>query len=192
MIARAGDLLYTFRFLTLLVTPFERTGAFKEGIIDKNGNRQKDVELETNAQKSVYTHFHRMVFNIKKILAKAPGGKTTVGSYAAALYLIKEKLDLSDNSMEKIIEKCGHKKADFIAEENTWFILENNELSSGLYKIKNSKVVNSTIEEVVKAKDQIRIVPGCFPVGNICGINVYEALHVKTKQNIYITVEEII
>jgi hypothetical protein len=41
MIARAGDLLYTFRFLTLLVTPFERTNAYKFGIIDKSGKRIK-------------------------------------------------------------------------------------------------------------------------------------------------------
>ena len=35
LIKRAGDLLFTFRFLTLLVTPFEKTKAFELGIIDK-------------------------------------------------------------------------------------------------------------------------------------------------------------
>ena len=34
LIKTAGDLVYTFRFLTLLVTPFIKTQAFKKGIID--------------------------------------------------------------------------------------------------------------------------------------------------------------
>ena len=41
MIKRAADLVYTFRFLTLLVTPFEKTEAFKLGILDKNGKKLK-------------------------------------------------------------------------------------------------------------------------------------------------------
>tara|TARA_B100001093_G_scaffold130440_1_gene123020 strand:+ start:186 stop:770 length:585 start_codon:yes stop_codon:yes gene_type:complete len=191
MIARAGDLLYTFRFLTLLVTPFDRTNAFKLGIIDRDGVRQKEVEIKTSEQKSAYTHFHRMVFNIKKLIAKAPGGKTTVGSYAAALYLIKEKYNLNDDSLKKLAEKCGYDSFDFLAEENTWFTSEDNKLSQGVYKIKNSKVLNVNIEEIVKAKDQIRIEEECYPVGDIFGLNIYEAKHLKTNQKIYITIEEI-
>ena len=34
---RAIDALITFRFLKLLVTPFNKTEAFKLGIIDENG-----------------------------------------------------------------------------------------------------------------------------------------------------------
>ena len=36
---RAIDLFVTYRFIKLLVTPFEKTDAFKLGIIDKDGNR---------------------------------------------------------------------------------------------------------------------------------------------------------
>ena len=36
---RAIDLFVTYRFIKLLVTPFEETDAFKLGIIDKDGNR---------------------------------------------------------------------------------------------------------------------------------------------------------
>jgi len=35
----AADLVYTIRFLKMLVTPFEKMGAFEAGIIDKNGNK---------------------------------------------------------------------------------------------------------------------------------------------------------
>jgi hypothetical protein len=47
IIKRAGDLVYTFRFLTLLVTPFNKTKAFELGIIDANGNRNKDFSMST-------------------------------------------------------------------------------------------------------------------------------------------------
>ena len=36
---RAVDLFVTYRFLKLLTTPFEKTEAYKKGIIDKDGNR---------------------------------------------------------------------------------------------------------------------------------------------------------
>ena len=36
---RAIDLFVTYRFIKLLVTPFEKTEAFQLGIIDKDGNR---------------------------------------------------------------------------------------------------------------------------------------------------------
>ena len=35
--SRGIDLLITYRVIKLLVTPFEKTGAYKNGIIDKNG-----------------------------------------------------------------------------------------------------------------------------------------------------------
>lgn len=35
----AADVVYTIRFLKLLVTKFEDTGAFKAGIIDKDGKK---------------------------------------------------------------------------------------------------------------------------------------------------------
>ena len=39
IVKSAADLLYTFRFLKLLVTPFEETDAYKAGIIDENGEK---------------------------------------------------------------------------------------------------------------------------------------------------------
>ena len=41
---RAVDLFVTYRFLKLLTTPFDKTDAFKFGIIDKDGNRIKNED----------------------------------------------------------------------------------------------------------------------------------------------------
>ena len=94
---RAIDLFVTYRFLKLLTTPFTKMDAFKYGIIDKDGNRIKKensdevaVDLTTSQLKNSYTILHKLVFNIKKIFAKIPGLRTKVGTYAAALFLLKD------------------------------------------------------------------------------------------------------
>ena len=49
--SRAVDLFVTYRFLKLLVTPWEKQEAYKEGIIDKNGKtliKSKDFTKESH------------------------------------------------------------------------------------------------------------------------------------------------
>ena len=82
-----ADAIYTFRFLKLLVTPFNKTEAFKLGIIDKDGKRT-DKKIENSKERSTFTTFHRLVFNLKKLIGAAPGGKTRLASYASALFLL--------------------------------------------------------------------------------------------------------
>ncbi len=85
---RAIDLFVTYRFIKLLVTPFEKTEAFKLGIIDEKGNRVRPPRdprtnvrpamepLRTTEEKNAYTILHKLVFNIKKIFGKVPGLRT--------------------------------------------------------------------------------------------------------------------
>ena len=92
---RAIDLFVTYRFLKLLTTPFEKTDAFKLGIIDEKGNRINKPKSTTssrtfNTKENAYTILHKLVFNIKKIFEKVPGLRTKVGTYAAALFLLKD------------------------------------------------------------------------------------------------------
>ena len=98
---RAIDLFVTYRFLKILTTPFDKQDAYKLGIIDKDGNRvmgkpikgikvSKPDPLKTPEEKAAYTILHKLIFNIKKLFNKVPGLKTKVGTYAAALYLLKD------------------------------------------------------------------------------------------------------
>lgn len=92
MASRAVDLLITYRVIKLLTTPFEKQEAFKQGIIDKEGNVLKpNRTLTTTAEKQSYTLLHRFVFNLKRILKRVGlGGR--LGSFAVALgLLIKEE-----------------------------------------------------------------------------------------------------
>lgn len=185
IVKRAADLVYTFRFLKLLVTSFESTDAFKMGLIDAKGKKLR--KAETPEEKNAYTPFHRLVYNIKKLI---PGGK--IGSYASALYLIKEHGKMSDQSVEKVIKELGLDPLDFLNESNTWFLLEDKRLSPGMYRVQGVKMLNSTFEEMVKPKDQVRVLEDCYPVGDILGIDIYEAIHVNTNQKVYISSMELI
>ena len=66
---RAIDLFVTYRFLKLLVTPFDKQDAFKFGIIDIDGKvLRKARSLRLGKEKRAYTLLHRLVFNFKRIL----------------------------------------------------------------------------------------------------------------------------
>ena len=85
------DNIIAFKVLYMLVTPFEKTDAFKLGIIDKDGVALKKVQdLKTDDEKAAYSYLHRLVFNLKRLIGKLPGGKTQIASLAAAYFLVKE------------------------------------------------------------------------------------------------------
>lgn len=89
----AGNIYFVYQFLTKLVKPFKDTDAFKLGIIDDKGKvLKKRSTLKTKEEKDAYTLTDTMIFNLKKILGKVPGGRTKFASFAAALFLLKEDL----------------------------------------------------------------------------------------------------
>lgn len=195
IIKRAGDLVYTFRFLKLLTTSFEDTEAFKHGIIDAEGKRLKSFSLNTmdnrDLYRDYYTPFHRLVFNIKKLIAKAPGGGSKLASYAAALYMLKENFSVSENKINKALSDVGIDPIDFILENTQWFVLEDKRLSPGVYKVLEDKLLLSTMEEAVKARDKVRVDEDCYPIGEIFGLDIYEVTHINTKQSVLVSVGEL-
>jgi len=189
--SKAGDLLYTFRFLKMLTTPWDETDAFKLGLIDENGKRIKSEKVDSSEKKVALGPFVRLVFNVKRALGKLPGGKTTIGSYAAALFLLKEHYSVSEKNLTRICVEAGIDPLDMIAEDHAWYVLENNQLSPGIYRVKGDKLLGERLEDAVRAKDQIRILDESFPVGDVFGMNVYEAMHLTTNKMVYITLGEI-
>ena len=88
ILKRGADMVYTFRFIRMLVMSWTSWDAYKEGLIDKNGKRLKDVKIETDAQKNSYTPFIRLAANVKRLLNKVPGLGTSLGSFAAGLFQV--------------------------------------------------------------------------------------------------------
>ena len=104
--SRILDNLIAYKVLSMLVTNFEDTQAFKLGIIDKTGKNLKKVStLKTSEEKDAYTYLHRLVFNMKKILNKLPGGENKLKSLVAALFLVKEYYQSGSRSTALMEEK---------------------------------------------------------------------------------------
>ncbi len=88
MASRAIDLLITYRVIKLLVTPWEKHEAFKQGIIDKKGKVLRRAKtLKLNKDKKAYTYLHRFVFNMKRLFAKVGLG-SRFGSFAGGLAMV--------------------------------------------------------------------------------------------------------
>jgi len=104
--ARIVDNLIAFKILKMLVTPFSETDAFKYGIIDDKGKTiRKSNTLTSNAEKESYTYLHRLVFGIKKIINKLPGGESRLKTLIAALWLVKEQYQTKNKFTNIILEE---------------------------------------------------------------------------------------
>jgi hypothetical protein len=199
---RAIDLFVTYRFLRLLTTPFEKTDAYKLGIIDKNGNRirkpkstQPAVELNTTEQQNSYTILHKLVFNIKKLFAKVPGLRTKVGTYAAALFLLKDTFkehvedpDMFEKEFMKYLKENDIELDNEISEEVIGF---GEVLPKGEYVLV-ADILNKEEEELTAKKgDKVIAYEDEPPVDTILGVEIFPVIHIKSQEKIYVSLEDI-
>lgn len=100
------DNLIAFKILYMLVTPFEDTPAYKLGVIDKNGNPLKKIKDMDMEERDSYSMLHRLVFRLKRILAKVPIINNRLGTLAAAYWLVKESYEskLATNLEEDFVD----------------------------------------------------------------------------------------
>lgn len=115
------DYWLVYRFLKLMATSFSEWPAFKEGVIDKDGKILVPKAKRSLKQKDSFSVFDILVRNLKMIVEKIPGGKTSLAKYAVALYLIKEhnmfkQGDVLNESMEHV-SISEEKLARYINEE---------------------------------------------------------------------------
>jgi hypothetical protein len=201
---RAIDLFVTYRFIKLLVTPFDKTPAFKLGIIDKDGARvmektvsrgMQPTQLIGDEMRSAYTVLHKLVFNIKKIFGKVPGLRTKLGTYAAALFLLKDTFkesvddpDMFEKEFMKYLKEEGYEIDNTISEEVIGF---GELLPKGEYTLVND-IINSEEEELqAKIGDKVVAFDDQSPIDTILGIEIFPIIHVKTQEKIYVGLEDI-
>ena len=180
---RAADTAYAIRFLRLLTMPVEKTSAFKRGLIDKQFKKLR--KPETQDEKNAYTIFHRLVYNIRRIMVKAPGGR--IINYASALFLIKEKFNLSEEEISKALDI----PLETPLLENNLFINKLDCLSEGRYVVNKNIPLPMTGEELIYKGSEILVKEDTKPAGSIFNIPVFRVYHIKTKSDIYITQEDI-
>jgi len=174
---RAIDLFVAYRFLRILTTPWEEQPAFEHGIIDKDGKLlRKANTLNTTAERESFTLLVRLVFNLKRILHKIPGVRTKLGTYATALYLLKqhfadqvEEEDTIENTFKNWLVDNGYTTEEEINEH-----VAHDVLLSGRYKLKEG----STVTVFDKT-----------PVDYILGQPIFKAIH--GDKETYISLEDL-
>jgi len=196
MASPAIDAFITFRFLKLLVTPFNKTEAFKLGIIDERGKVLKKYrDLERIEERQAYTILHRLVFNIKKLIEKVPGGKSRLATYAAALFLIKEHVKEYQDSDGLLVEKEFYKylKDNDLVEQGE--IKEEiafaDKLLKGTYKLVQDVGVDEDDKVIGKKGDTVTVYSDKAPSDTVMGQDVFEVIHDRTKDVLLITIEDI-
>ena len=203
---RAIDLFVTYRFIKLLVTPFEKQDAYKLGIIDKSGNRtrpppsaagvkQPPKKLVSTEEKAAYTILHKLVFNIKKLFQKVPGLRTKLGTYAAALFLLKDTFkesvddpDMFEKEFMKYLKEEGYEIDDSISEEVIGF---GEVLPKGEYVLVQD-ILNKEEEDLTAKKDdKVAVYDDTAPIDTVLGVEIFPVVHLKTKSVIYVGLEDI-
>jgi len=175
---RVIDALIAYRVLKLLVTPFNRTKAFKLGIIDDKGKvliKSKDLP-NSGPQREAYTLLIRFVFNLKRLLSKV-GIRGPLGtSAAAALAFFKE-----ENGQNLEIEKTVYKHLrenglEFQVDENYGELLR-----PGTYRV-NRDITDLEGDIVININEEI-IFEG--NTDTIMGYDVFK------YRNVYLTTEDL-
>ena len=175
---RVIDALIAYRVLKLLVTPFNRTKAFKLGIIDDKGKvliKSKDLP-NSGPKREAYTLLIRFVFNLKRLLSKV-GIRGPLGtSAAAALAFFKE-----ENGSNLEIEKTVYKH---LVENGFEFDVNENygePLRPGTYRVKRD--ITDLEGDIVINIDEEIIFEG--KTDTIMGYDVFK------YRDVYLTTEDL-
>jgi hypothetical protein len=126
-----------------------------------------------------------------------PGLRTKIGTYAAALFLLKDtfKEHIEDPQMFekeflKYLKENNIELDDTIAEEVT---LDNGKLSKGIYTLVQDVATAEESEEEFEALegDEVEVFEDTPPEDTILGVDVFPVIHKKTKQKIFVSAEDI-
>lgn len=113
------DLFLVYNMVKRLATPFNEWEAYKRGIIDERGKILKSrKDLRTIKERDAFGLYDLMILKLKRLVEKIPGGKTRLGSYAAALYLVKEGKLYTEDTSDKVLEEGFMRHYTTLSENN--------------------------------------------------------------------------
>jgi hypothetical protein len=193
----AIDLFVAYRFLRILTTPWEDQPAYKLGIIDKDGKLlRKAASLRTIDEKQAFTLLHRLVFNLKRILSKIPGVRTKIGTYATALFLLKQHFagQVEDEDMIEKAFKTWAIKNGYATEEELGEEVGGEQskiLPKGSYKLTQDIFVGNQGDIRGKSGDVVIAFADTPTTDNVLGKNIYRVVHQKSKTEIFVSLDDI-
>jgi hypothetical protein len=189
---RAIDLLITYRIIKLLTTPFEKQDAYRLGIIDKNGKvLRKTKELKTGKERDSYTILHRFVFNLKRLINIVPGGKSKLGTYAAALgLLLKENKDINEIEIEKVLYKHLSDNDLLVLDDDIKESTGFDYLPEGRYII-TDRLTDLNDNTTADVGDIVYTTEDQKPFDNYFGVNLYNVINKDTNKQIIVSEDNV-
>ena len=189
---RAIDLLITYRVIKMLVTPFEKTDASKYGIIDKNGKvLRKNKTLTVAKEKDSYTILHRFVFNLKRLINLIPGGKSKLGTYAAALgLLLKEEKEINAVELEKVLYKHLRENDLIKLDDDLREDVDFDFLPKGRFLITDD-LEDLNGEKTAEVGDVVYTTENQKPFDNYFGVNLYHVINEDTQKQIIVSEDNV-
>ena len=193
---QAIDLFVAYRFLRILTTTWEDQEAFKLGIIDKNGKLLRKANTLTKPEeKKAFTLLHRLVFNLKRILHKIPVVRSKLGTYATALYLLKQHFE-NQVEEEDTIEKAFTgwlKDNGYLTQEelDEAVIGIGQTLPKGSYRLTQDIFAGNQGDIRGKAGDIVVAFAETSPTDSVMGQNIFKVVHQKSKEEIYVALEDL-
>jgi hypothetical protein len=124
-----------------------------------------------------------------------PGLRTKVGTYAAALFLLKDTFkehvedpDVFEKEFMKYLKEEGYELDNSISEDVIGF---GEILPKGNYLLVND-ILNKEEEELsAKKGDKVVAYDDEAPVDTILGVEIFPVIHIKTQEKIYVSLEDI-
>ncbi len=101
------DMFLTYQLLKRINTPYEQWPAYKLGIIDRKGKvLKKKKTLKTDKENAAWGYFDIVANNLKKIIARVPGGQSQTGTVVASYLLMKESHNytMTEEQVESLCE----------------------------------------------------------------------------------------
>jgi hypothetical protein len=154
------DTLIAYRILNMLTTPFNRTDAYRLGIIDAKGNLKKHENRLTSQERGAYTLLHRLVFRLKKILDRSPHSQS-FSSLAAATSVIKDSLEHGESDTleeEFLVLETANKYVYGDTKTFSYFISEDGGAVAAANSIGNGNVQGLDTEPVISKKRQVKLI----------------------------------
>ena len=175
--SRIVDALIAYRVLKLLVTPFNKTKAYKLGIIDEKGKVLiKSKKITNQQQRNAYTLLIRFVFNLKRLLSKV-GIRGALGSAAAAaIAFFKEETENTEQVEKEVYKYLKENGFEFEMNESY-----GEPLAEGQYKVRHD-IYDLDGEVVINKDDTIDFKTA---TDNILGYDVFK------YQDVYLTTEDL-
>ena len=175
--SRVIDALIAYRILKLLVTRFNKTKAYKLGIIDDKGKVLiKSKQITNQQQRNAYTLLTRFVFNLKRLLGKL-GVRGALGSAAAAaIAFLKEETENTAQVEKEVYKYLKDNGFEFDLSENY-----GEPLVAGEYKVK-SDIYDLDGDVVINKDDTITFNES---TDNIMGYDIFK------YKDVYLTTEDL-